>query len=401
MGWLVVRLINKMAGIYSFVAFQFLSVILLYGSLELIVRFFFEEITPIDINASTLITDSTQAPFFQMHPFAAFTWIPNARFSRQSVNKLGFVSTENFDFNKKADEIRIVALGGSSTVGNGNIDKETYPMRLQEMLRIKFPDKKITVINAAAGGYTTIESLGYLNSRLRYFKPDLILVMHAWNDMYYFTKSDEAISKWRENFNLQAMWNPKVSSEMEDPMPAHVQYFSWSQLYLHIMDWVRRRKVENTDQATVLEKKFPHVKKLDDMTIEIKELPINPTAMSTYRMNLMLINDFCSTESVSCYSILQPTLVAEDSNQSSEKIKQAKHISALYHGFSFDNHINVFNQMYAINIEIFGENNIIDAREMNNSEDNFYDHIHHSPSGTIKLSKLIFDEIQYDVIFRE
>ena len=118
-------------------------------------------------------------------------------------------------------------------------------------------------------------------------------------------------------------------------------------------------------------------------------------------MNLILINDFCLTESVSCYSILQPTLVAENSNQSSKKIKQAKFISSLYHGFSFDNHINIFNQMYAVNMEIFGENNTIDTRKLNGSDEDFFDHIHQSPSGTSKLSKMIFDKIQHDVIFQD
>lgn len=392
------KFLNKMAGAYSFFAIQIFSVLLLFISLEFITRVFFEEITPIDINASTLITDATQAPFFQSHPFSAFSWIPNARFARQSVNKQGFVSTEDFDFNKQDDEIRIVTLGGSSTVGNGNIDQETYPMRLQKMLRSEFPHKIITVINAAAGGYTTIESLGYLNSRLRYYKPDLILVMHGWNDMYYSTKSDEDISKWRDNFNLQAMWNPLAPGQIEDPMPAHVQYFSWSQLYLHVLDMVRKRKVDGADQVITIEKQFPRAEQVGNK-INIKFLPINPTAISTYRINLKLINDYCLTESISCYSILQPTLLVEGRDPNSRKMNKAEFTSMLYHGFSPDEHNKLFKQMYDVNIEIFGEN-IIDTSEMSGVEENFFDHIHQSSVGTSVLSEIIFDQIQHNVIFQ-
>jgi lysophospholipase L1-like esterase len=394
------QFINKVAGTYTFVAIQIFSVILLFTLLEFIVRIFTEEITPIDINASTLITDKSQAPFFQTHPFAAFTWIPNARFARQSVNKQGFVSTEDFEFIKHDNEIRIITLGGSSTVGNGNIDQETYPMQLQRMLRNKYPNKIITVINAAAGGYTTIESLGYLNSRLRYYQPDIIIVMHAWNDMYYATKSDEEISKWRDNFNLQAMWNPMASSIKEDPMPAHIQYLSWSQLYLHVMDRVKKRKVENADQIIAIEKKYPHAEKQADGSLQITPLPINATAILTYRNNLMLINDYCLNESISCYSILQPTLVIESSDRNSAKIKQAELMSALYHRFSYDDHIKLFNQMYDANIEVFSENYIIDAREISRSEDNFFDHIHQSPIGTNKLSEMVIEKIKHNEVFQ-
>ncbi|MCP4314253.1 MAG: hypothetical protein GY790_23615, partial [Bacteroidetes bacterium] len=218
---------NMFARAYVQLSIQTFNVVLILMLMEMCVRIFSTHITPIDINAGTLISDKTQEPYFQEHPFSAFSWIPNARFSRQTVNQDGFVSTRDIPFEKAPDEIRIVTLGGSSTVGNGNLDENTYPRKLESFLQGRFPDKKITVINGAAGGYSTIESLGYLQTRLTYYKPDIILIMHAWNDMYYFARTPRRISEWRKDFNLAAMWNPAAAVEMEDPMPADMQYLSW------------------------------------------------------------------------------------------------------------------------------------------------------------------------------
>ena len=59
--------------------------------------------------------------------------------------------------------------------------------------------KNIEFINAALAGYTSFESYGRLWSRLRFYSPDLIIINHGWNEMYYFTENQvEDISKWRK-----------------------------------------------------------------------------------------------------------------------------------------------------------------------------------------------------------
>ena len=66
-------------------------------------------------------------------------------------------------------------------------------------MRTQFPKKNIEFINAALAGYTSFESYGRLWSRLRFYSPDLIIINHGWNEMYYFTENQvEDISKWRK-----------------------------------------------------------------------------------------------------------------------------------------------------------------------------------------------------------
>ena len=57
-------------------------------------------------------------------------------------------------------------------------------------------DRDIDFINGALSGYTTFESYGRLWSRLRFFQPDVIVLYHGWNDMYYMTGTRE-IAAWK------------------------------------------------------------------------------------------------------------------------------------------------------------------------------------------------------------
>lgn len=386
------RSIVRADGIYVTLAVQVFNFLLIFLGLELGVRLFLSHITPININAETLVTDQEQAPFFKRHPFAAFTWIPYARFQRQTVNSQGFVSTREIPMQRMEGELRIVTLGGSSTVGNGNLDQQTYPRELERLLQERLPGRTVNVINAAAGGYSTIESLGYLQTRMLHWRPDIVLIMHAWNDMYYFTLSDEEISRWREGFNLQAMWNPKVAVKMQDPMPAHVQYLSWSQLYLHLWEWGRQNALTGIEGNVALEQRFDHVKKLEGGGYKIDFKRPNAAALALYGTNLQQISHLCKQWGISCYSILQPTLLSEVADRTSPKIQQAEQTAGLYHAFGFDTHVDVFREMYRINREVFGER-IIDATIMNAEEGYFLDHIHQNADGTRVLAELALENL--------
>ena len=41
-------------------------------------------------------------------------------------------------------------------------------------------------VNASLPGSSSFESLGRLSHRLRFYRPDVIVVYHGWNDLYYF-----------------------------------------------------------------------------------------------------------------------------------------------------------------------------------------------------------------------
>ena len=134
----------------------------------------------------------------QVDAFCAYRARPDdtGRYGK-TVNRDGFISTPELAVAKEPGVLRVAFLGGSSTAGTGHrlTDEQTWPWRTAELLREKFPERRIEFLNGALGGYTTFESYGRLWSRIRFYSPDVVLVNHAWNEMYYFDHED--LTRWR------------------------------------------------------------------------------------------------------------------------------------------------------------------------------------------------------------
>jgi lysophospholipase L1-like esterase len=103
--------------------------------------------------------------------------------SQVSVNRHGFRG-DPIDERKPPRTFRVFALGGSTTMGVGARYEDTYPFKLQAMLRQRYPDVAIEVQNAGSAWYTTAHLLINYQLRVRPFEPDLIVVFEAINDLY-------------------------------------------------------------------------------------------------------------------------------------------------------------------------------------------------------------------------
>jgi lysophospholipase L1-like esterase len=72
--------------------------------------------------------------------------------------------------------LKIIALGSSSTVGIGATSPaNSYPSRLEAMLREQYPDMRIEVINRGVGGEDAREELARLDKSVLAERPDLVL----------------------------------------------------------------------------------------------------------------------------------------------------------------------------------------------------------------------------------
>lgn len=103
---------------------------------------------------------------------------------------------------KPAGTIRVLTLGGSTT-RNGRLPfEQRYPTLLEQYLQERFPDMKIEVLNAGMDWYTTRHSLITYTTMYRKWKPDLVIVMHAINDLYRsFSPPDRAVGDYKSDWS--------------------------------------------------------------------------------------------------------------------------------------------------------------------------------------------------------
>jgi lysophospholipase L1-like esterase len=80
-------------------------------------------------------------------------------------------------------DIKIVALGSSSTAGTGSSGKAAcYPARLEADLRQTFPDKRVEVLNLGVGGQLASDMLRRMDPEVLPLKPALVIWQTGVND---------------------------------------------------------------------------------------------------------------------------------------------------------------------------------------------------------------------------
>jgi len=292
-------------------------------------------------------------------PYSAFTALPGTYAKKKTVNSHGFISTPEISLEKKADWTRIIFLGGSSTAGTGikNLaDEKTWPWKTVKKLKQETNNKNIDFINAALGGYSTFESYGKLWSRLRFYKPDIIIVYHGWNEMSYFKFANNPIY-WRANFDINRTYKLKKI---------------WRYFYIAKTRFLFKNTLErNTKRSpTKLQTTF------------------NEEGLNIYRDNIKLIRDFCLNNNIQFYFCKQPTLIHFKTKEKDQTKCRYKN-----HGFSYEAHIQAFESIYKIIDDEIPFKNIIDITSISGSTDCFYDHIHPTEYGTDKISEIVKDSL--------
>ena len=100
---------------------------------------------------------------------------------------IGYMHLESVEkgFGKKEPgKYRILCLGDSLTYGVDVARGRTYPKQLENLLKNKFKDKDISVINKGMAGYNSAQVLNELESNLEEVNPDMVTVLiGAQNDV--------------------------------------------------------------------------------------------------------------------------------------------------------------------------------------------------------------------------
>lgn len=304
-------------------------------------------------------------------PFYAYTAIPGMYSIDKSVNSHGFISTPEIELEKDKETTRIVFLGGSSTAGTGfNLpDKQTWPWKTINKLKSE-TNQKIDFINAALGGYTSFESYGKLWSKLRFYSPDVIVVYHGWNEMYYFGEKANSGYNWKSSFDVSNKVNiQSYAPNWVDP------YIKWSQLLSKV-------RIKLSTPLSLNGEKY-----IQNKNNKLKKT-FNKKSLKVYQQNLRLIRDFCKSNNIDFFICKQASLISKNTKEADKK-----RCFYYYHGFNHEAHVEAFDSIYKIIDKEIPTENIIDLTSLSSTSNFFEDHIHPSLLGAEKISISVKDSI--------
>ncbi|MFQ5546077.1 MAG: SGNH/GDSL hydrolase family protein, partial [Acidiferrobacterales bacterium] len=236
-----------------------LAVVVFFGAAELAVR----TISLVSGKGFTLALAELDAHdegitrIYRWHPFTGITFQPGIQFegsdpsgrqkARLFVDRHGFLANnQSLSINKQANELRIATIGGSTTANIALAYEHNWPGRLGLISQQVFPDNKVVVINAGVPGFDTAQSISNLALRVMPFKPDVVVIYHAYNDL-------KAI---RHTVPFQ----PDYSHIHQRPYGHHerptflVRWLNNSMVYVRTRNKYRKMKQQQTRIDTVLQK---------------------------------------------------------------------------------------------------------------------------------------------------
>jgi lysophospholipase L1-like esterase len=144
---------------------------------------------------------------------------------RNQLDSFGFKGY-GFDFVKSENELRIIALGDSTTEGIMLFPNQTFPYHLERLLQKVFSEKKITVINAGIGGHNSGFNLAYLALRLIHFEPDIIIIKSGYNDYDVYRKNLPFLVDYSDIYGI-----PFKAFPLPVPVPFFVKYIYWGKVW--------------------------------------------------------------------------------------------------------------------------------------------------------------------------
>jgi hypothetical protein len=246
-------------------------------------------------------------------------------------------------------------------------DDDTWPWKATRRIQDALPAVEVTFINGALGGYTSFESYGRLWSRLRFFAPDIVVVNHGWNEMYYLGNPGRA-RQWRSVED--GSWpidRPRQLKVIEPAWSDHVLRYS------QLLTKVRTFYFSDLGQGEVGRGRLQPLKRAFD-----------PTALEVWRTNLRLMRDTAAQLGIDLFVCKQATLIVRGLSDD-QRLRCGYHD----HGFDHDAHVRADAAIYRVIDEEIDASRVIDTTSVSGQPASFHDHVHLTKSGTSQVAEIV------------
>ena len=183
--------VQKNKGINKCILITIVYIILIVAAVELGFRGYLQ-ITNKGVITVLSKQEVLDKAWFKPHPHLLYIFKPSNSFvmnafdyGKFTTNQFGFRSTLEFDMKtvvKPADTLRIATLGGSTTMGVNN-DNEVWPYLIGKYMHEHGYKRKIEILNEGIMGYTSLDNLLDLSTRVIDFNCDVYIIYLGVNDL--------------------------------------------------------------------------------------------------------------------------------------------------------------------------------------------------------------------------
>ena len=317
-----------------------------------------------------------------------------AKHENLTINSLGFRG-EEIPVKKTFGTYRIFVLGGS-TVLNREVEFENNLVRLLEKkLRVRYPNRKIEVINAGKDYYTSEHSLIQYMFKISDLNPDLIIMWHGANDMGVSCTIEEIVSHGEYKSDYSHMFGAVANIVFDYFRPQPV-----IQLKLISLDFLIKAMQDNlySDLLKNLQNKAREKAARDFKnginTVTVHRFP----SIESYNRNLSYFVDLTEKKGIKLILGNQPTLIKKDNT-----IAELEKIIFPGLGCKKDNmYYSLESLVYGLNLfnsetkKISEENNIMFLDLDKNLPKNleyYLDGFHYTKKGNKQISDTLYDFI--------
>lgn len=187
---------------------------------------------------------------------------------------------------KLPGEIRIVALGGSTTEGMESPAVDGYPARVEAGLRQGDHGLNVVVSNGGRAWWTTRHSLIYYVTHARRWRPDFVIVMHALNDLYRsFAPEAYALGEYSDDWSH--FYGPAINGARPPSLPRALVGRSVRRMQQSWYSSWRRRAVDYPVERYVSLEPFErNLRTLVDLVAADGARPVLLTQASLYHSDL-------------------------------------------------------------------------------------------------------------------
>ncbi|UCH20944.1 MAG: SGNH/GDSL hydrolase family protein [Deltaproteobacteria bacterium] len=346
--------------------------------------------------------DSQIKHLYQWHPFTGITFRPDITFKGSHphqtrhpsifVDHYGFLSDgQTLTADKQVDEIRIAAIG-SSTTANINLSySENWPGYLGTSIQKALPNKKIRIINAGVPGFDTAQSVCNLALRVMPLKPDIVIIYHAYNDLKAIRKNEA--------------FKPDYSHIHKKPLYAYIQPNPFIRGLNHSMIYVRTR---NRHRQHKREKAI--IENIKNMQSSLTRLDYVPKeAQDAFRQHMHILISIA--QSGGAHVILSSFATLHNPNSSARGVMESKQATKLQKselllighfvpGLTIDavfrgiNQYNEFLRALALEQHLGWVDN---ATTIPHDERYFVDRIHFTREGAALMAKNLFPVVIQEI----